>query len=111
MPGHKLARLACVAVAAILVSGASFIPLADAKPTDAVAPASEKPRLIVLTDIGNEPDDSMSMVRLLTYANEFDIEGLIATTSTHLRDATHREMIERRVRAYGQVLPLSLIHI
>jgi hypothetical protein len=38
-------------------------------------------RIFVLTDIENEPDDAMSMVRLLVYANHFDIEGLAATTS------------------------------
>lgn len=39
-----------------------------------------KPRIVVLTDIGADPDDIQSMVRLLTYANEFDIEGLIPGT-------------------------------
>lgn len=70
----------------------------------------DRPRLVVLTDIGNEPDDSMSLVRLLTYANEFDIEGLVATTSTHLRGKVHRDMIEKRVRAYGQALPNLRVH-
>ena len=40
----------------------------------------EKARLIVLTDIGpwtGEPDDAQSLVRLLLYANEYDIEGII----------------------------------
>ena len=41
-----------------------------------------KPRVIVISDIGNEPDDQMSLVRLLLYSNELEIEGLIATTST-----------------------------
>ena len=41
-----------------------------------------KPRVLVLTDIGNEPDDQMSLTRFLLYSNEFDIEGLVATTST-----------------------------
>ena len=41
-----------------------------------------KPRVIVISDIGNEPDDQMSFVRLLLYSNEFDIEAMIATTST-----------------------------
>ena len=40
-----------------------------------------KPRLIVLTDIGGDPDDRQSMIRLLSYANEFEIEGLIASAS------------------------------
>ena len=41
-----------------------------------------KPRLVVLTDIapGNiEPDDMESMVRLMTYTDQVEIEGLITT--------------------------------
>lgn len=38
-----------------------------------------KPRVFVLTDIENEPDDAMSLVRFLTYANHWDVEGLVAT--------------------------------
>ena len=45
-------------------------------------PVPRTPRVVVLTDITNEPDDEQSMVRLLVYSNEFDIEGLIATSST-----------------------------
>ena len=47
-----------------------------------------KQRVIVLTDIENEPDDTQSMIRFLTYSNHWDIEGLIATTSVHQRDKT-----------------------
>lgn len=43
----------------------------------------QKPRLIVLTDIGQDPDDEQSMVRLLHYASEFQIEGLIATADNN----------------------------
>jgi hypothetical protein len=71
------------------------------KPTQAT---SGRPRLIVLTDIGNEPDDSESMVRLLLYANDIDIEGLVAATSRHLPNGTHAELIEQRVAAYARVL-------
>lgn len=42
------------------------------------AAAGEKLRVIVLTDIENEPDDAMSLVRFLTYSNQWDVEGLIA---------------------------------
>lgn len=41
----------------------------------------EKTRLIVLTDIENEPDDAQSLIRFLTYTNQWDVKGLIATTS------------------------------
>lgn len=71
---------------------------------------AEKPRMMVLTDIGNEPDDSESMVRFLLYSNELDVEGLLAVTSTWLRAAVHPELIEERVRAYGQVLPNLKAH-
>src|SRR5262250_2452838 len=74
------------------------------------AATETKPRVVVLTDIGNEPDDSESMVRFLLYTNEFDVEGLLATTSTWLRTAVHPELIEERVRAYGRVLPNRRVH-
>src|SRR5579883_2024950 len=69
-----------------------------------------KTRVMVLTDIGNEPDDSESMVRLLLYANELDVEGLLAVTSTWQRAVVHPELIEERVRAYGEVLPNLRAH-
>ena len=72
--------------------------------------AMAKPRLIVLTDITNEPDDEQSMVRLLCYANEFDIEGLIATTSCWLRNKTAPEKIIERIEAYRQVRSNFMAH-
>jgi hypothetical protein len=62
-------------------------------------------RLIVLTDMGADPDDEESLVRLLTYANEIDIEALIATTSRHQPDRVYRQFIDARIDAYEQVLP------
>lgn len=86
----KLLRLAHVA---LLLLGCGY----------AAAAAGTKPRVFVLTDIDNEPDDAMSMVRFLTYANQFDIEGLIATTSIHQRNHVAPQTIRRIVTAYGQV--------
>jgi Protein of unknown function (DUF1593) len=68
------------------------------------------PRVIVISDIGNEPDDQMSFVRLLLYSNQLDIEGMIATTSTWQKSATHPETIHTLIRAYGQVRPNLLLH-
>jgi hypothetical protein len=64
---------------------------------------AEKQRVIVLTDISNEPDDEESMVRFLVYSNEYDVEGLIATTSVWLRDTVRPDRIRRQVEAYGKV--------
>ncbi|CAI6091828.1 unnamed protein product [Clonostachys chloroleuca] len=63
-----------------------------------------KTRLFVLTDMSNEPDDQMSFVRLLTYANEIDIRGIAATTSTWLRNKTDPETIREVIGGYGEVL-------
>lgn len=72
--------------------------------------AADKPRLIVLTDISNEPDDEQSLVRLLVYSNEFDIEGLIATTSVWLRDKVRPDIIRETIGAYAKVQPNLLKH-
>lgn len=63
----------------------------------------ERPRVFVLTDIENEPDDAMSLVRYLTYANHFDTEGLVATTSIHQRGKVAPQTIRRIVAAYSKV--------
>ncbi|MBG6117389.1 MULTISPECIES: DUF1593 domain-containing protein [unclassified Sphingobium] len=64
-----------------------------------------KPRVIVLTDIGNEPDDSESLVRFLLYTDQLDVEGLIATTSTWQKDRVQPQMIRDRLTGYAAVLP------
>ncbi len=64
---------------------------------------SVKQRVIVLTDITNEPDDQQSLVRFLVYSNEYDVEGIIATTSTHLRTQVRKDKIEELVQNYGKV--------
>jgi cell shape-determining protein MreC len=65
--------------------------------------AIEKPRVFVLTDIENEPDDAMSMVRFLVYANQYDVEGLAATTSIHQQKRVAPQRIREIVEAYGKV--------
>lgn len=66
-----------------------------------------RPRLLVLTDIGGDPDDTQSMVRLMVYANEFEIEGLVASSAGipgQLKiPATRPEIIREIIGSYGQV--------
>jgi hypothetical protein len=71
---------------------------------------SGKPRVVVISDIGNEPDDQMSFVRFLLYSNEFDIEAMIATTSTWQKTKTHAETMHELIAAYGQVRTNLLLH-
>ncbi len=87
MPVSYVRRLLRAAIAAILLFSAAVL-------------ADDRPRLFVLTDIGGDPDDKMSMVRLLVYANHFDIEGLVATS---VNDAVNPQLIDKVVGAYGEV--------
>jgi len=96
-------------VGSSLLFGALAMRAVGAQPAavskEAPGPRAAPPRIFVLTDIGSDPDDEESLVRLLVYSNELDIEGIAATTSTWLRDRIHPELIEERVHAYGVVLP------
>ncbi|QJD80218.1 DUF1593 domain-containing protein [Spirosoma rhododendri] len=74
------------------------------------AQPSAKRRVVVLTDIEADPDDAESMVRFLTYANEWDVEGLIATTSIHQKSRVAPESIRKILSAYGTVQPNLLKH-
>ena len=81
-----------------------FFMILAVKPINATTDP-EKPRVIVLTDIENEPDDAQSLVRFLTYANHFEVEGIIATTSVWLRNKTAEWRIHEILEAYKEVQP------
>ena len=44
-----------------------------------------KSRLIIMADMGNEPDEMQQILHLIMYNNEFDLEALIAVTGKWLR--------------------------
>lgn len=67
------------------------------------ASEDQKSRVIILTDIEADPDDTQSLIRLLLYSNVIDIKGIIATTSTHQKTEAHPESIQKVIRAYGKV--------
>lgn len=67
-------------------------------------------RLIVLTDIEADPDDTQSLIRLLLYSNVIDIQGLIATTSVHQKSFVAPDSIRAVIHAYGRVHRNLLAH-
>jgi hypothetical protein len=75
-----------------------------------VDPYVEKSRALVLTDIANEPDDQMSMVRFLVYASDYDVEGLVAGTSTWMRRSIRPDVLRTLVDAYERVQPRLSLH-
>lgn len=76
-----------------------------------LAIAAEKPRVLVLTDISSlttgvrEPDDAQSLVRFLLFANEFEVEGIIATSNLRHGQTVRPELIRQEIEAYALVWP------
>ncbi len=66
----------------LVVATFAAVSSAQAPPATHIDDFTGHPRVIVISDIGNEPDDQMSLVRFLIYSNEFEVEALIASTST-----------------------------
>lgn len=83
---------------------------AQALPPTHVDDFAGKPRVVVLTDMDNEPDDQMSFVRLLLYSNEMDLEALVATTSTWQKNKAAPETMRKIVVAYNEVRANLLKH-
>lgn len=75
-----------------------------------LTPAYTKERIVILTDIEADPDDTQSLVRLLLYANQIDLVGLVATTSCWHRTRVDPGAIEKVVKAYGQVRDNLALH-
>lgn len=79
--------------------------------TNHVFSQNEKPRIIVTSD--GEIDDQCSMVRFLLYTNEWDVEGIV-TSSSQYHWQGHSwpgdNWIEPYLDAYAQVYPNLVKH-
>lgn len=91
----RLLTLACALVAATTLHAADE------------PPRSPRPRILIETDAGGDPDDEQSLVRFLLYANEFDVEGIIANRR-QARDGENQNtertgfgIVARLIDAYG----------
>ena len=71
----------------------------------------EKARLIILADMGNEPDEEQQMMHMLMCSNEFTLEGLIAVTGKYLhpdhptpfKRKVHPELFLKLIEGYERV--------
>ena len=93
----------------------------DAAESNAVT-NTKRLRVIVSSDFppfpvtNSDPDDVQSMVRFLLYANEFDVEGLVASAGTHGMVADKRnilavldeyEKVEKNLRKHDPKYPTA----
>ncbi|GAA4448422.1 DUF1593 domain-containing protein [Nibrella saemangeumensis] len=75
-----------------------------------------KPRVLVLTDMTSiragerEPDDAQSMIRLLLYSNDLDLEGFVASSNLRHGQEIRPELIHELINTYGKVLPMLRKH-
>ena len=66
-------------------------------------------RLIILADMGNEPDEVQQMAHMIMCSNEFELEGLIAVSGIYLRPnakdpyrrVLHPELFTEIIDAYA----------
>src|SRR5437762_706826 len=94
----RMPALRCLAAALLALMLLGSIPVRGAEP---------RIRLLIETDAGGDPDDEQSLVRFLLYANEWDIEGIIANRPG-ARDGENRNpvrtglgIVRRLLDAYG----------
>ena len=80
--------------------------------------AQDRHRVVILADMGNEPDEVQQMIHMVTCCNEFDVEGLIAVTGKYLRPESNREyrrslhpeLFHEIIDAYEKVVPNLKLH-
>ena len=79
--------------------------------------SSPKPRIVVTTD--GEGDDQCSMVRFLLYANEWDLQGIVFSSSKHHWQGEGdiegykwlgMDWLDKQLAAYAEVYPNLKLH-
>ncbi|HEY1601856.1 MAG TPA: nucleoside hydrolase-like domain-containing protein [Pirellulales bacterium] len=98
-----MARRLVVIASAVVISVAGTVAASD----ESLGVNATRLRVIIETDAGGDPDDEQSLVRFLLYANEWDIEGIVANRShaqngeNKNRERTGLGIVRAMVSAYG----------
>lgn len=95
---------------AILLLCLGVYPMAGLASQPLALPDDLKPRVVVMTDVGGDPDDEQSIVRFLLYSCDLHVEGLL-TGFGHGHDKNTRpDLLRKAVAAYGEVVGNLLQH-
>ena len=102
-------RFMLFAAMVVLAALAGNLPaIGGEKAPDPPLADGERLRIIVETDAGGDPDDEQSLVRFLLYANEWDVEGIIANRPVAREkenlnpERTGLGIVRAQLKAYGQ---------
>ena len=98
------------------VASALFVAVATIAAETGAPGSNSRLRYIIETDASGDPDDEQSFVRFLLYADEWDIEGIIANRA-QARDGENLNpersglgILRRMIEAYGQCYPTLAQH-
>lgn len=86
------------------LGGVLYTVLSNAQRCAPAIQIDKKPQVFIMSDISNEPDDTMSFIRLLVHADQYNITGMVATTSTWLNSSVVPDQILNTTHAYGLVV-------
>lgn len=106
MSFRRLLALSSLAFTAVQGSVATVHTRQSSPGVCETAKYENKTRIFVMTDISNEPDDQMSLVRFLTYSNELDIINIAAVTSTWKNDSIDSPSIFGVLDNYSKVVDI-----
>ena len=118
MKNKKRLNLLEAAVFCVVVSITCLVMVLPVEAQLKAVPKAEKHRIIALTDIGGDLDDEQSFTRFLLYADQYDIEGLLATSIRIFPKNKRRPLdgepqpryLVKWIKAYGQVRENLLKH-
>ncbi|WP_341225321.1 nucleoside hydrolase-like domain-containing protein [uncultured Arcticibacterium sp.] len=103
---YKQTSILAMAIACMLVFQSC-----SSETSSEITSTEKKPRVIITSD--GEIDDECSMVRCLLYANEWDIEAIVTTSSQYHwqgHDWAGDHWIEPYLKAYKEIYPNLIKH-
>lgn len=90
---------------------------AEVTPLKQIKGSGERARVMVLADMGHDPDEEQQMVHFISCSSEFEVEGLIAVTGLFFRRDPSLVVKDLRphlfheiIDAYEKVLPNLKLH-
>lgn len=91
---HHFMVIVCLSVSPVLAETTAPLCIPD----------QAKPRVVVMTDIGGDPDDRQSLVRFLLHSCDLRVEGLCTGFGWGHDNKTRPDLIRDAIEAYGEVL-------
>jgi hypothetical protein len=100
---RQQSAVACIKEATWTTNGRSVTVRNGCSAEFEVTMKSERPNVVILTDIGQDPDDQQSLIRALLYANDISLKAIIPTYRPGKPVGT--DIVRSTIAAYDKDLP------